>query len=135
MVSTFDQFDSVNKAFSRQSINYDDYDKSNPTLTWMRKQVMKHAIKFLRPEDKILELNSGTGIDAEYFAANGHSIHCTDISDGMIGQMKKKFSSSEFKNRVTVQQCSFTELNKINGKFDFIFSNFSACFSNSLTCF
>jgi len=125
MVSTFDQFDSVNKAFSRQSINYDDYDKSNPTLTWMRKQVMKHAIKFLRPDDKILELNSGTGIDAEYFAARGHSVHCTDLSDGMIEQMKNKFSAENYSEKITVQQCSFIELDKLgNRKFDFIFSNF-----------
>jgi ubiquinone/menaquinone biosynthesis C-methylase UbiE len=124
MVSTPALFDSVNKAFSRQSINYDDYDKSNPTLTWMRKQVRNHVLKFLRKEDKILELNSGTGIDAEFFAARGHSIHCTDLSDGMIEQMEKKFSSGNLKNRVTIQQCSFTELNKISGKFDFIFSNF-----------
>jgi len=132
MVSISDQFNNVNKAFSRQSVIYDDYDKNNPTLIWMRQQVRNHLLGFLRKEDRILELNSGTGIDAEYFAANGHSIHCTDISDGMIGQMEKKFSSSEFKNRVTVQQCSFTELNKINGKFDFIFSNFGGlnCISN-----
>lgn len=124
MVSTSDQFVSVNKAFSRQSSNYDDYDKSNPTLTWMRKQVRNHVLKFLRKGDKILELNSGTGIDAEFFAERGYHIHCTDLSDGMIEQMEKKFSSSDLKNKVTIQQCSFTELNKISGKFDFIFSNF-----------
>jgi ubiquinone/menaquinone biosynthesis C-methylase UbiE len=124
MDSSVDQFDNVNKAFSRQSIIYDDYDSSNPTLIWMRNQVQNHALKYLRKEDRILELNSGTGIDAEFFAAKGFSIHCTDFSDGMIEQMKKKFSSGDLKNKVAIQQCSFTELNKINGKFDFIFSNF-----------
>jgi ubiquinone/menaquinone biosynthesis C-methylase UbiE len=124
MGSTSDQFVSVNKAFSRQSSNYDDYDKSNPTLTWMRKQVRNHVLKFLRKGDKILELNSGTGIDAEFFASNGHNVHCTDLSDGMVEQMKKKFSSGKFSDKITIQQCSFTELNKISGKFDFIFSNF-----------
>ena len=124
MDSSVDQFDNVNKAFSRQSIIYDDYDSSNPTLIWMRNQVQNHTLKYLRKEDRILELNSGTGIDAEFFAKKGFSIHCTDLSDGMIEQMKKKFSSGELKNKVTIQQCSFTELNKINGKFDFIFSNF-----------
>jgi len=125
MASISDQFDSVNKAFSRQSTFYDEYDKGNPTLIWMRKQVMKHAIKFLRPNDKILELNSGTGIDAKFFASRGHSVHCTDLSDGMIEQMKTKFSSEGYSKRITVQQCSFTELDQIGDKkFDFIFSNF-----------
>ena len=120
-----DQFENVNKAFTQQSADYDNYDKSNPTLVWMRKQVMNHALKFLHPGDNILELNSGTGIDAEFFAKQGFKIHCTDLSDGMIKQMKSKFSSSQLEDRITVQQCSFTELDKIvNRKFDFIFSNF-----------
>lgn len=125
MYSSSDPLNDVNKAFSRQSIIYDHYDKNNPTLTWMRQQVMKHVFKYLRPNDKILELNSGTGIDAEFFANQGFTIHCTDLSDGMVDQMKKKFSSGRFSDRVTVQQCSFTELDKIGDKkFDFIFSNF-----------
>lgn len=125
MNSLSTQFTEVNKAFSRQSVIYDEYDKSNPTLTWMRKQVMKHASKFLRPNDKILELNSGTGIDAEFFAAQGHTVHCTDLSDGMVKQMKKKFSAEKYSEKITIQQCSFTQLDEIgNRKFDFIFSNF-----------
>jgi SAM-dependent methyltransferase len=119
------QFDNVNKAFTRQSLNYDDYDKENPTLTWMRRQVMKHALKYLRPNDQILELNSGTGIDAEFFAQKGFTVHCTDLSDGMVEQMKKKFSTKNLEVKISVQQCSYTALDKIgNRKFDFIFSNF-----------
>ena len=122
---TADQFNEINQAFTRQSNSYDDYDKSNPTLVWMRKQVMKHALKFVRKDDKILELNSGTGIDAEFFANRGYKVHCTDLSDGMIEQMKKKFSSGDLSDKISIQQCSFTELNKIEDiKFDFIFSNF-----------
>jgi len=119
------QFAEVNQAFSRQSIIYDEYDRENPTLTWMRQQVMKHVLQYLRPNDKILELNSGTGIDAEFFAEKGFSVHCTDLSDGMVEQMKRKFSSGRFSDKITIQQCSYTELNKIGDKkFDFIFSNF-----------
>jgi ubiquinone/menaquinone biosynthesis C-methylase UbiE len=133
MSSHSDQFNNVNKAFSRQSIIYDEYDRENPTLTWMRQQVMEHVLKYLRPNDKILELNSGTGIDAEFFANKGFTIHCTDLSDGMVEQMKRKFSSEKYSDKVTIQQCSFTELNKIGDKkFDFIFSNFGGlnCISN-----
>ena len=119
------QLEKVNKAFSRQSIIYYSYEKENPTLIWMRQHVRKLAMQFLRPNDKILELNSGTGIDAEFFAKQGFSVHCTDLSDGMIEQMHKKFSNNPFAEKITIQQCSFTELKKIGDKkFDFIFSNF-----------
>lgn len=57
MNSEASQLTNVNKAFSLQSLNYDEYDKSNPTLTWMRKKVMNHALKFLRTDNKILELS------------------------------------------------------------------------------
>ena len=125
MASSSNHFTDVNEAFSRQSVYYDDYDISNPTLTWMRQQVRKHVLKFLRPNNNILELNSGTGLDAEFFAQKGFAVFCTDISDGMIEQMRKKFSSGKISDKISFQQCSFTELDKIvDRKFDFIFSNF-----------
>ena len=124
-VQKSDQFALVAEAFTRQSSNYDQYEEGNHILKWMRQQVRNHALEFLKPGDKILELNSGTGIDAEFFANKGFTIHCTDLSDGMVEQMKSKFSSGKFSAKTTIQKCSFTELNKIGDKkFDFIFSNF-----------
>ena len=125
MSSTSNHFTNVNEAFSRQSVIYDDYDVSNPTLTWMRQQVRKHALKYLRPNDKILELNSGTGLDAVFFAEKGFDVHCTDLSDGMIEQIKLKTAKLNLPGNITYQQCSYTELDKVKDKkFDFIFSNF-----------
>ena len=119
------QFGAVIKAFTRQSIIYDDYEKENQTLIWMRKQVRKHAMSFLNPGNKLLELNSGTGTDAIYFAQNGILVHSTDISDGMIEQIRKKVNDYNLSHKISFEQCSYTELNKIkNNKFDFIFSNF-----------
>jgi len=119
------QFGAVIKAFTRQSIIYDDYEKENQTLIWMRKQVRKHAMSFLHPGDKLLELNSGTGTDAVYFAQKGILVHSTDISNGMIEQIRKKVNDNNLSHKISFEQCSYTELNKIkNNKFDFIFSNF-----------
>jgi len=119
------QLADVNKAFTRQSGNYDSYDKENPTLTWMRNQVRNLVLSFLKKENNILELNSGTGLDAVYFASKGFNVHCTDISDGMVEQIKKKAANQNLNGKLTFQQCSYTELDKIeNRKFDFIFSNF-----------
>ena len=124
-VQKSDQFALVAEAFTRQSSNYDQYEEGNHILKWMRQQVRNHALEFLKLGDKILELNSGTGIDAEFFAEKGFTIHCTDLTSGMINQMQNKFSQKKLSDKITVQQCSFTELNKIGDKkFDFIFSNF-----------
>jgi ubiquinone/menaquinone biosynthesis C-methylase UbiE len=118
-------FESVIEAFSRQSIHYDLYEEDHLTLRWMRKQVREHLLSFLNPNDMILEINAGTGLDAVFFAKKGWRIHATDISEGMIEQMKLKVSSLSLMDKVTIQQCSFTELSEIKaGPFDHIFSNF-----------
>lgn len=73
----------------------------------------------------MLELNAGTGLDAVYFAQKGIYIHATDLSEGMIKQLKKKQADLHLNSLLTIQQCSFTQLNEIEGKtFDHIFSNF-----------
>jgi ubiquinone/menaquinone biosynthesis C-methylase UbiE len=115
----------VQEAFTRQAAVFDFYQENNPILIWMRKQVRDHVISFLRPGDKILELNAGTGLDAVYFAEKGFNIHATDYSLGMLEKLKDKVIAHNLSDKITFEQCSFTELNKVNaGKFDYIFSNF-----------
>ena len=115
---------SVSTAFSKQSAHFDDDDFANPVLRQWREQVYKHVDAFIKPESFILELNSGTGIDALRFASKGHRIHATDLSAGMIGTLKKKISQADLYNRISVQQVSFEKLQDVNGNFDFVFSNF-----------
>jgi ubiquinone/menaquinone biosynthesis C-methylase UbiE len=120
-----DFFENTKEAFSLQSLFYDDYEAKNSTLKFMRNEVRKHVITFLRDGDKILELNAGTGMDAVFFAKNGFKVHATDISGGMISQLKYKVEKNALEERVTIQQCSYTELDKVTcGPFDYIFSNF-----------
>ena len=118
-------FESVIEAFTRQSIQYDLYEEDHLTLRWMRNQVRKHLLSFLKPNDMILEINAGTGLDAVFLAKKGWRVHATDISEGMISQLKLKIDSLSLNDKITVQQCSFTELSEIKvGPFDHIFSNF-----------
>jgi SAM-dependent methyltransferase len=90
----------------------------------MREQVYRHVQKFLAPHSNILELNSGTGIDALHFISKGHSVCAVELADGMIRQLeeKKKIAGE----RLTIRQLNFEELDKIGAdrKFDFVFSNF-----------
>ena len=56
----------------------------------MREQVYAHVNNYLKPGSSILELNAGTGIDAVHFASLGHRVHATDLSSGMIKQIRDK---------------------------------------------
>lgn len=119
--------DAAALAFSKQSIDFDRLDKSNPILNLMREQVYRHTECFMSDSENILELGGGTGIDAQHFAERGHSIHSVDISKGMIRQMEHKIDVAGLKNVWSLQQLSFTELDKVKkGNFKYVFSNMGA---------
>ncbi len=117
-------------AFSKQSVIFDQLEEDNEILQWMRTQVHDHCLQFFKTGDHILELNCGTGIDAVFFAEYGMKVHATDISEGMLSELKKKIAFKNLDNRISVQQCSFTELTSTSTtlsetkKFDHIFSDF-----------
>lgn len=114
----------VNKGFSKQSEKYDEDDASNPILQNWRIQVYDHVDSFIKPSSSILELNSGTGIDAVRFAKQGHKVHCVELSDGMVHEIKKKIELNNLASSLTVQQLSYECLEEVTGKYDYVFSNF-----------
>jgi len=115
----------VNRGFSKQSFTYDEADRSNVILQDLRRQVYQHVESFLKPKSRILELNAGTGIDALYFVSKEHSVHATDLSDGMISSIRSKIATHETMGRLTCQQLSYEELKQVTKRdFDLVFSNF-----------
>jgi ubiquinone/menaquinone biosynthesis C-methylase UbiE len=125
IIAPENKFLAVNKAFSKQSEKFDDFDMSNPVLQDMRRQIYQHINEYLKPGSHILELNAGTGIDALYLATLGHTVHATDLSDGMVRQIKKKIFDENRGNSISVQQLSYDQLNLVRERdFNYVFSNF-----------
>lgn len=115
----------ANEAFSRQSSVFDGEDKQNPVIQRMRKQVQAHVLALLKPGNRILELNAGTGIDAIFFAGKGFDIYATDNADGMLQVFGNKIKNLGLEEKIQLQKCSFNNLEAIDaGTFDHIFSNF-----------
>jgi ubiquinone/menaquinone biosynthesis C-methylase UbiE len=112
------------EAFSRQAPVFDDLYAANTIINYKRWRVRSHALNYLPADGSILELNCGTGEDALFFAQNGFKVHGTDLSTGMLAQFKQK--TAAYNNQVSFEQCSFTELGKLQNKgpYDMIFSNF-----------
>jgi ubiquinone/menaquinone biosynthesis C-methylase UbiE len=83
--------------------------------------------QFILPNSNVLELNSGTGEDAVWFAQNGHAVHATDIAKGMQEQLQQKVKALNLQQRVTNELISFTQLQNLQQqkKYDYIFSNFA----------
>jgi ubiquinone/menaquinone biosynthesis C-methylase UbiE len=115
------------KGFGKQSLVFDDYDRDNTIIHYKRSRVRDHVLRFLPPKSHILELNSGTGTDAIFFAEQGHTVHATDISEGMQKKLKEKIAYQGLTDKISAELCSFTELISLKkrGPYDLIFSNFA----------
>lgn len=115
------------KAFTKQSAIFDELYSNNIIIQYKRQRVRDHALQWLKPSNKILELNAGTGDDAIWFAQRGHTVHATDISKGMQEKLIEKVKQNKFESAITHELCSFTELQDLNNKgpYDLIFSNFA----------
>lgn len=115
----------VSEAFSRQSPVFDNIDRENSIIVWMRERIRKEVLHFLPSNASMLELNCGTGLDATFFASHGHKVLATDNADGMLEQTRRKVASSDLQDMVTVRKCSFNNLEQLYGmQFDYVFSNF-----------
>jgi SAM-dependent methyltransferase len=73
---------------------------------------------------RVLELNAGTGTDAIELARRGYRVHATDIAPGMLALIEDKVHALDLHAAVTVQQCSFLELDRVTGApYDAVVSN------------
>ena len=113
------------EGFTKQSTVFDELYNGDTIIQYKRQRVREHILSYAKKNCSMLELNCGTGEDAIYFAQKGFSVHATDISQGMIGVLKQKIEKSDLDERITIEQCSFTELEKLQGqRFDYVYSNF-----------
>lgn len=115
------------KAFSKQSAVFDELYSPDTIIQYKRQRVREHVNKFIKPASHILELNAGTGEDAVYFAGQGHTVHATDLSSGMLDKLAIKINEKKLNERVSYEECSYTMLEDLSekGPYDHIFSNFA----------
>jgi ubiquinone/menaquinone biosynthesis C-methylase UbiE len=115
------------EAFSKQSVIFDELYSNNTIVNYKRERVRDHVLKYIKVNACILELNSGTGEDALFFAKQGFKVHATDIAEGMQKQLIQKVKEKQLTHLISNELCSFTQLQLLNNKepFDHIFSNFA----------
>ena len=119
-----DQISNVAEAFTRQSAVYDEYEVDNENLSRLRNEIYQHVLRLIHPDDKILEINAGTGTDAVFFAQKGFRIHATDLSKGMLEKLEDKIKRHGLGEKLTMQQLSFTQLDRVEGPpYQYCFSN------------
>ncbi len=118
-----DLLHNISNGFSSVYEEYEALSRDNFIDIARRTIIRKHVNKFLKPQDSILEINAGSGIDAVYFAKKGHSVLATDIAVASKIHIENKIRQSGLTN-LSFQQCSFSNLENLDGNFNCIFSNF-----------
>ena len=94
------QEQSAGNAFGKQAPVFDQLYGSDSIVQYKRKRVRDHVEQWIKPGSYMLELNAGTGEDAVYFAKQGHRIHATDISTGMLGILSGKIAEQGLPQRI-----------------------------------
>lgn len=113
------------EAFDKASLIYDESERDNPILRWMRRQVYEVCYKYFNKGDYLLELNCGTGIDALNLAMmNKNKIFATDASSGMIDILNEKLNAYNLPVETGVY--NFNEIGRLtlSNVFDGVLSNF-----------
>ena len=114
----------VNKGFSKIYEHYESLNNESIIDQTMRQQVYAHIERFLKSNHSILELNSGSGIDAVYFAKKGYAVVATDIADGSQNYIESKIEKLKLHN-LSFKKSSFLNLDELKKQhFDYVFSNF-----------
>ncbi len=122
------QLEAVSQAFARKAHTYDAFGEGHENLTRMRHRLYRHIQARIPPGGRLLELNAGTGLDAVQLVQRGYRVHATDLSPDMVAQAQEKVRRHGLEGRLTVEQLSFTELDRLElpaqGPFQGIYSNF-----------
>jgi ubiquinone/menaquinone biosynthesis C-methylase UbiE len=118
--------ENTRQAFDKIAGSYDRDSNQNPILMWMRGIVQKVYLNEIYAGSNVLELNSGTGIDAVFLAENGINILATDISPGMMNIVRGKAKHlPSAGGKIICEEKSFERINEITeNNFDAVISNF-----------
>jgi ubiquinone/menaquinone biosynthesis C-methylase UbiE len=93
----------------------------------LRQAVWRELDRVFRPNDRVLEINCGTGIDAVHLAEREVTILACDISQRMIDLARQRADTTTFGRRIDFRVLPTEDLGALfdDGPFDGAFSNFS----------
>jgi ubiquinone/menaquinone biosynthesis C-methylase UbiE len=114
--------------FDHIATSYDSSYTNSPIGQLQRRQVWNYlqAITVELPGLDILELNFGTGEDADLFSERGFNIVATDISEEMLKITQEKVQQFSMQNKISSQYLDLDSFDDslFEKKFDLVFSNF-----------
>ena len=112
------------RAFDSVAADYDGPRGNNELIQRMRLAMWDSVHSQFAPGARLLDLGCGTGIDAVEFAQRGFHVVATDWSPQMIERTQGRVAAAGLMSRVTTAHLGVQQLDRLEGKFDGIYSNF-----------
>src|SRR5580704_6087301 len=109
---------SAGAAFDRIASRYDELWTRSPVGRLQRKAVWRRLDSLFEGADVLLDLGCGTGEDALHFMRDGISVRAIDASSEMVRIARRR--------GVDASVLGIEEINRVQGDFDGVISNFGA---------
>ena len=127
-------YSAISEAFDSASEEYDFTIAQNFINVWIRERSIKELLSLSRPDDVLLEIGCGTGVEALEISKYVKGIVATDISKEMISLVDRKVSARGLGSKIRSVQLGASEIEQVapylpNGKVRIAYS-----FNGALNC-
>ncbi|GGA03055.1 class I SAM-dependent methyltransferase [Dyella caseinilytica] len=112
------------RAFDSVAADYDGPRGNNELIQRMRLTLWDTVTGEVVPGSRLLDLGCGTGIDAAEFAQRGYQVVASDWSPQMVERTRMRADTIGLSSRVSAVHVGVHQLERIEGTFDGIYSNF-----------
>jgi ubiquinone/menaquinone biosynthesis C-methylase UbiE len=112
------------QAFDSVAADYDGPRGNNELIQRMRVTLWDTVCAEVPAGRRLLDLGCGTGIDAFEFARRGYEVVASDWSPQMVERTRARAVSGGLAERVNATHVGIHQLDKIDDRFDAIYSNF-----------
>jgi SAM-dependent methyltransferase len=129
-----DYYAAVIEAFDSASDEYDFTIRQNFINVWIRNRSIEELLSLTTPEDVLLEIGCGTGVEAIQISKHVRGIVATDISSKMLSLLDQKLIARKLGGKIKTIQLGASEIGRArellpNGKVRVAYS-----FNGALNC-
>lgn len=89
------------------------YDGAVEGDAWVRRRLWKHYLRVFRPDQRVIDLGCGTGIDAIFLARHQIRVVGVDASPGMIAEARRKVDAEGLATTIDLRVLELSQLKSL----------------------
>jgi SAM-dependent methyltransferase len=129
-----DYYRAIAEAFDSAAPEYDFSISRNFLNTWVRRRSVRELLRLARPDDVVIEIGCGTGVEALQIAAHVSQVVATDISKAMLEILERKATAWKAAERIVPVQLKASEIGEVARYLPHGTSRLAYSFDGALNC-